>query len=519
MGLWSYYFFAKFFLYLGKYMDFHALINLAFAIFLVLPLGKRWLRISRTIIALPAGIALFYYDTWLPPIQRLYSQAGNLQQFDLRYLWELLGRFINPMVVLVIVLGCATLALAGRRLRLSSLVFVGILGIAVLNWTAERRAHTVQDVATLSSAEPGVTTTTADLGTTLQNFYQTESTRKIAFARPSAAGKPFDIVFLHICSLGSDDMDLVSEKKHPLMNKFDIVFKQFNSAASYSGPAAIRLLRGNCGQPPHEDLYKPATPDCTLFNALQGAGFQTEWLMNHDGHFGNFTTEVSTLGGIGVSMDDNKTAKVGMRSFDDTPIYDDADVLGRWIKNRAQNPAPQVALYYNSISLHDGNHIPGVARLSTNEGYHQRLDKLLNDVDGFIAQIAQSGRRAVIVFIPEHGAALRGDRMQISGLREIPTPAITLVPTAIKLVGFNETNSSPIFIEQPSSYLAVSHLLAHLVEHNPFEDAHPPLADYVHDLPTTPFVSENEGMVMMLQGGRSMLRNPDRSWSEYTSGR
>ncbi len=32
---------------------------------------------------------------------------------------------------------------------------------------------------------------------------------------------------------------------HPLWKHFDIVFKNFNSATSYSGPAAVRLLRAS----------------------------------------------------------------------------------------------------------------------------------------------------------------------------------------------------------------------------------------------------------------------------------
>lgn len=524
MGLWSYYFFAKFFLYLGKYIDFHVWLNLGFAIFLVLPLRNRWLRIGRQVIALPLGIALLYHDSWLPPFARTLSQAGNLSQFDARYLFELLGRFINPQVVVLLVLMGLVLAVAGRKLRLSSFVFVGIFGMAGLTWIAGRHDHMGDEPTTTAASSSEINTSTtvpagAELTTTLQNFYQSEAQRKVTFTHPASVAKPFDIVFLHICSLAWDDMDLVNEKTHPLMNKFDVVFKQFNSAASYSGPAAIRLLRGSCGQARHEDLYKPALSECTLFNNLQNAGFQAEWLMNHDGHFGNFSADVSERGGLGVTMDDNKSAKISMRAFDDAPVYDDADLLNQWVKNRASNNAPQVALYYNTISLHDGNRTADAARRSANDSYRQRLDTLLNDFDGFITQLAQSGRRAVVVVIPEHGAALRGDRMQISGLREIPTPAITLVPVAVKLVGFGAAGTSPLYVEQPSSYLAMTQLLANLIEHNPFEDTHPSLTDYVHNLPQTLFVAENEGMVIVRQNGHDMLRNPDLSWSEYLSAR
>ncbi len=52
---------------------------------------------------------------------------------------------------------------------------------------------------------------------------------------------------------------------HPLWKHFDIVFKNFNSATSYSGPAAVRLLRASCGQLSHTNLYQPSGADCYLF--------------------------------------------------------------------------------------------------------------------------------------------------------------------------------------------------------------------------------------------------------------
>lgn len=40
-------------------------------------------------------------------------------------------------------------------------------------------------------------------------------------------------------------------------------------------------------------------------------------------------------------------------------------------------------------------------------------------------------------------ASLRGDKIQMSGMREIPGPRITLVPAAVKLVGMEASDASP----------------------------------------------------------------------------
>ncbi|MEI6737771.1 MAG: cellulose biosynthesis protein BcsG, partial [Pseudomonadota bacterium] len=100
MGIWNFYFIAKLFLFGGRYIDFHVLPNLLFAGLLVIPVKHPRLRLLRQIIAVPAAIALFYHDTWLPPISRLFSQASLLQGFSPTYMLELAGRFISPLAII-----------------------------------------------------------------------------------------------------------------------------------------------------------------------------------------------------------------------------------------------------------------------------------------------------------------------------------------------------------------------------------------------------------------------------------
>lgn len=63
----------------------------------------------------------------------------------------------------------------------------------------------------------------------------------------------------------------------------------------------------------------------------------------------------------------------------------------------------------------------------------------------------------MVVVVPEHGGALKGDRMQVSGLRDIPSPSITDVPVGVKFFGMKAPHQgAPIVIEQPSSFTAIS---------------------------------------------------------------
>ncbi|WP_251277537.1 cellulose biosynthesis protein BcsG, partial [Enterobacter hormaechei] len=77
----------------------------------------------------------------------------------------------------------------------------------------------------------------------------------------------------NICSLSWSDIEAAGLMDHPLWKHFDFVFKNFNSETSYSGPAAVRLLRASCGQLSHTNLYQPSGADCYLFENLAKLGF------------------------------------------------------------------------------------------------------------------------------------------------------------------------------------------------------------------------------------------------------
>lgn len=522
MGIWNFYFIAKLSLYFGHYIGFHVFANLAFALFLVIPVRHSRLKLARQIAAVPVGVALFYYDTWLPPFLRLISQASLLKGFDPAYLAELIGRFISFQVIAALALLYAIYFLAGKRLRISTFVFIAMLvplspvttkssGIGV----AENRPS--PGLPETATAKPSHSPTDDELTASLDSFYKNEATRTVSFMPPEKSDAPFDIIFLHICSLSWDDLDFTKEKNHPLFRRFDIVFTNFNSAASYSGPAAIRALRGNCGQPRHKDLYTASPAQCKTFDTLQQAGFKPQLAMNHDGHFDNFLAEIRKQGALNLPPFDVRGAPPYLQNFDGSPVHDDYTVLSKWWEKRLSTPSDRVALFYNSVSLHDGNRYSGSRSGNSMEIYPPRLTRLLSDLDHFFTQIETSGRRAIVVFIPEHGAAIRGDRMQIPGMREIPSPHISIVPVGIKLIGKTTASTEPLVVSAPASYLAVSELLSGFISQTPFTGGAPDLDRYVRNLTSTEFVAENEDVTVIRHDDRYFMRAQDTGWVEYAS--
>lgn len=520
MGLWSAYFFAKFLLYAGGFIGFSPWLNFLFAVFTALPTRNSRQRFIKNLLAVPTGIALLYHDSWFPPIDRVLSQTQNIAAFTLPYLIELLGRFINWRLLTALALMLATYELARRKLRMSTFVFLGILLIMLAPEVMLLAPPTRSDVAitagvvAASSRAPDTQSQSQDeLDALLSAFYERERSRQVTYAPVQQSELPYDILIVHVCSLSWDDLEAVNAARGALFDRFDFVFTAFDSAASYSGPAAIRLLRGNCGATTHQELYSPARRECLMIDGLQNAGFEPHWLMNHDGHFGNFLDDVSERGAFPATARDPAGAVVAQRSFDGAPIYEDYSTLSRWWREREANPAPRIVLYYNTISLHDGNRAQDAGASSS---FAARLGRFMQDMGKIMDELRRSGRRVIVVFVPEHGAAVRGDRRQIPGLREIPTPAITQVPVGVALLNAPQSSGRvQQRIGSPTSYLALSELLSRFLVDNPFEKTTLDLSAYAQNLPQSDPVAENDGTVVMRVAGHYMMRTPGGEWSHW----
>jgi len=514
LGIWAYYFIAKFVLFGMELIGFHPLENIAFAVFILLPVKHRLLRRVKGLLTLSLAVVLLYYDSWLPPVGRVLSQVSLLSNFSLPYLIELAARFISLPVLGVLVAVSLVYWTLSRRVNAAALIMAGMLGLwVVLSPLSGFVAQTFDSTENSVANKP-----MPDMDKVMQAFFAEEANRVVAFDRPKANAVPFDVIFIHVCSLSWDDVRAVGLEQHPLWQRFDILLKNFNSAASYSGPAAIRLLRATCGQQEHGKMYAPVPEKCYLMNSLLRSGFESELALNHDGKFDDFLGQVQSMGRLTVPPMTLEGLKVAQRAFDDAPVYDDLEVLNRWLDMRKISPSQRVALYYNTVSLHDGNHLPGAHSTPNSlDTYKARLSDFLDRTEQFMKSLDESGRRAVVVMIPEHGGAVRGDKKQIAGLREIPTPNITLIPVGIKVIGGNvQRIGATLSIDQPVSYLAMSHIIERMLKKSPFNDNRFSPADYVEGLQLTPFVSQNERMTVAEHDNSYYLGRGPAQWEKYT---
>lgn len=531
LGNWNLYFLIKIGLLWTGYLNFHPLPNLVFMAWLLLPLPNIRLHRWRNWISIPLGFALFWHDTWLPGPDSILSQGSQLAGFSLDYIIDLISRFINWQMI------GAGFVLIVAWMFIKQWIRITVVVVAIMAWLnvvtiggpafSLAPASTNAAPAAANGASGGApaadngeipaqtgSPTSQNLTAWLSNFYASEAKRQTVFPDTLPAdAQPFDLLVINICSLSWSDIQAVGLDTHPLWSHFDILFKNFNSGTSYSGPAAIRLLRASCGQPSHSDLYSPAGNKCYLFDNLAQLGFKSELMLDHNGVFGDMLKEIREQGGMQAPLMDQTGLKVNLTAFDGSNVYDDAAVLDRWMQSRDQVDGQRSATFFNLLPLHDGNRMLGSSKPAD---YKVRAQKLFDQLDAFLTALEKSNRKVMVVIVPEHGAALKGDKMQVSGLRDIPSPSITHVPVGVKFIGMKAPHQgAAIEIAQPSSFLAISELVARSVDGKNFVADNVDWSALTSNLPLAAEVSENANAIVVEFQGKPYVRLGSGDWVPY----
>lgn len=353
-------------------------------------------------------------------------------------------------------------------------------------------------------------------------FFQREFLRKVEFRDIKKGEEKFDILFIHICSLSWDDLAGTTLNWKRFFKQFQLLFTDFNAVTSYSGPSLQRLLTSNCGQRRHGELYDNMPDDCYLFPSLTMIGYENFFPANHDGKYGDYGRNAKKFGRLDAPIIDPEKNNLLVRQhlFDGSPVYDDYAALENWWKLRLDSKTELAAAYYNTATLHDGSYwVPkreDWLKRSREVKYNEFTDKLFKDIDKFFNLLKKSRRNVVVVFIPEHGMALKGSKIQVAGLRDIPLPQINIVPVGIRFFGkgFNKKRVNQTIISKPVSYMALTSSLAAMFEKSPF-GPEPFDPDYLtENIVQTDHVYENEGALVVKPERRYMIYDKKERWTK-----
>ena len=522
LGVWNVYFIIAFALAAFGYIELNLLGNALLMAWLLLPVGPKWLRILRGTLGVAAAAVLLYSESWLPGVDSILANKGGIAGFSLLYMAEFALDFINVKMVgwgLLVFLGYF---LVRRYVRVTFFTIVYFLGAVTMPWVQsilpERAPVVTADAGgqTNEAAAPAKTgkADAKAVGEWYDAFLAYEHDRRARFPNGlSEKDTPFDILLLSICSVSNDDLAVSQLDQHPLFKEFNIRFDSFNAATAYSGPALLRLLNGACGQPSHSELYGERRPECEIMTRLGTLGYSQRLLMDHSGEYDNFLQSMRDKAGVTATLDNAKYPTRYM-GFDDEEIADSLAVLRHWQRTQVKSKAGRTATLINFIALHDGNRLPGRGRA---EPFKPRAQEMFDNIRTFLRELERSGRKTMVVIVPEHGAAVRGDKIQVPRLRDIPTMRISRVPVMVKFVGLKGMPNEPIHVTGNTSYLAITSLIGKTLETDYFskDGGTVPLEQLVHDLPQTNPVSENGTVQTLEYQGREYFRQNGGEWKPY----
>ena len=508
MTFWMFYFGAKILLCLLHHLKFDLFLNYLLGAYALLPLAMQKLgaepwqikkaRVPHLVLGVVLAFLLLWHDTYFPPLQeviRYLSDPGERPtgefagDFVKGYLW-------NPETLALLGLFAACIGI--QKIKRAPRYVFGALALITFG----------MKVSSASNGSP------SDLE---KSILQKNSGLKAhtPILAPKEGEEPFDVILIQLCSMSWEDLTLVGLDQDPFFSRFEVLFTRFNTATGYSTPAGLRLLRSTCGQVSHTDLFQETPPECQLLENLKRAGYGTHTVFNHQGTLSTKMAHIiSKLSGAAAPMalDSFKPESV---SYDGTPIYNNFEVLNSWWKKRIDSKEVRSALYYDTVSLHTGAHSntdPEWWKESHLDHYRKSARKTFSELSRFFELIEASGKKALVLVVSEHGAALQGSPMQRAELRDIPLPSISTVPMGAFWIGKSgSTGTEQIKIETPVTYPVVPMLINEAIQARTFD----PKA--LRALPPSPFLAENENAATLIQNHHLYYRAKDGKWLNLPS--
>jgi cellulose synthase operon protein YhjU len=506
MALWSFFFISKVILHYRGHLQFDGFLNVLMGLYAILPwAASRSVGLSirknsgiTTLhggFGLALGVMLLWHDSYFPPVRSLYHYLSDpVTRPSNDFLFQFVMNYWNPFVFAVLVAIYWICRVSAKKWNLAPAVALVVAATTAHGALTRKTVRT--DLALPSSSISGF------------------GSGVLSLESPGKKDAPFDVLILQVCSLSAEDLAHTGMSGHSFFEGFDLRFSNFNTATSYSTPAALRLLQALCGQARHEGLFQGVPAACMLLEGLRSAGYRTSTVFNHEGKLSNkMANELVTYAKADLPMPISGLSQKEV-SYDKSPVYGNFDVLEQWWKQRLTSSDPRVALYYNTVSLHVGNHLAHDSRpwwkQEKSATYRELLEKTLSDFDRFFRLLEESNRDVLVIMVSEHGAALAGSEIQGPDLRDIPLPKLTLVPMGVKLIGSGWKKSAPVRIEDLVSYSVIPRVINLATKHHSRGDSFS--VDEFSGVSEARFFAENADAATLIRDQELFYQGKDRVW-------
>lgn len=141
---------------LTRYHRFSSNRKLCISGFLLIPIRHKVLSVIRQCLAVPFGLWLMHYDSFLPPLDRLWSQMDQLLQFNLSYLIELASRFVSLETLLGLFVLVFAYYFLNQIFRISVFVVITLIAISLPSGLFSSQPNAIANV----SQQPEIAQTT-----------------------------------------------------------------------------------------------------------------------------------------------------------------------------------------------------------------------------------------------------------------------------------------------------------------------------------------------------------------------
>lgn len=480
----------KLYLFWKGYIFLDVPANLLLLVLTYLKISERykWLQFFRSVLVYTGAFYLAGCEIFPAPWAQATDFLARQDRPTWGFIWQFFEGYFRPTDLIWIGLGCMLLFMPTRRLKLGwtlAVIFLCSMG--------------------MPSNQEGL-----DLKARVDKYYAKQADIIIPFpARPSS---DFDIVVLHTCSLGWDDLDYVKIDGDDFWRHFDYIFTEFNSVTSYSEDAGVRLLSCCGGQRRYADMPDNVPKDALLLERLRAIGYKT--YAGYDLKDSSYSKILRDEGHADAPVSVNGLPYTYL-FYDDNPLYDTGALLHKVDALRQSSSEKRAMLWFNFAALHAGVHRDDDKdwwdKADSQElQIKQEIENVtvfFKSVGHFIEELEKRGKPTLVIFVAEHGRGIRGTDLQPAELREIPTPQLTHVPLAIRWVGAHQPAPMQLVNSEKISHSAVGHLISKTLAKWPGSAAE--VEAMQKDIPGTEYYTEvyNERMVMETPGGYTLL-NP-----------